>query len=120
MGRVSVERVVRMALGGAVGGFIAFLLLDPSLREEESNHQLARMAGMDVGGALMAALTHAMKLGIVLGIAIGVALIFMEELPTGNASRLIQRMGLGILVGGVCGLIGALLAQVLFSFLLLL
>ena len=105
-----------MAAAGACAGFATFLLLDPSLRDQEAARHAGGMADLQDG--VGRAFSHAIMLGCVLGASIGGALIFAEEIATGRVGRIVGRVILGAIVGTVCGGLGGISGQILFSILL--
>ena len=113
MSRVSSKRVLRMSAGGAIGGLLCFALMEPALREAEQQAALSVNA-LDLE-ALAARIHHVAMLGIALGAAIGVALIVADEIGARRPLRLLWLCAMGVIVGGLCGMVGAFLGQASFS-----
>lgn len=116
MKTISTSRILIMAAAGAIAGFLTFVLLDPSLREQEMASHAGNIA--DIQDRLGQAVMHAVMLGCLLGAAIGGALILTEEAATGRVGRTVGRVLLGLVVGTVCGGAGGIGGQILFSILL--
>ena len=69
MSRMAMGRVVRMSIGGAVGGMLGFVLLEPTLRATEEQ-QFVGPGGMLNGELLeiiIGRIQHVAVLGIVIG-----------------------------------------------------
>ena len=90
MTRVAIGRVLLMAVGGAAGGFVTYLLINPSLaaseQEQEGYRDISQL--IEVG---LRHLGHLLWLGVAVGAMIGVALIIVEDAQSGNVVRLFQR-----------------------------
>lgn len=112
-------KVLRMAIAGAIGGLIVFLILNPSIASEEMMQAQAQVRHAPVAGdPASQAIMHMMLLGIVIGAAIGAVLILAEEIESPRALRLLRLLGMGLIAGALFGSIGAGLAQVTFTILL--
>ncbi len=107
---VSTGTVLKMGLGGAIGGWLAFTILDPQMRQVES----LRRGAPDYSHGAVTAITSLM-LGAVVGAAIGAALVIAEEVPTQRLFRMIGRAVLAILIGGIIGCFGLLAANAVFT-----
>ena len=107
---ISSGTVLKNALGGAIGGWIAFTILDPQMRQVES----LRRGAPDYSHGAATAVTSLM-LGAVVGAAIGAALVIAEEVPTQRWLRLIGRTVLAIIIGGFIGCFGLLAANAVFT-----
>lgn len=115
MHRLSLARVIRLALGGAFGGLISFLILNPSISRLEAT-------GRHVGSIMEVISTvfqHAMTMGAVVGLTIGCSLVVVEECQTRNIGRIFYMGVLSLIVGAVFGLVGGLIGQFAFSLFLL-
>lgn len=104
-------KVRRMAVGGALGGFVTYLIINPSCcRREAGGHP------HDLFGGLSSALFSALVLGIIIGSAVGSALIACEEIGTYRAKRTVILGFSGSVVGAICGSIGSVIGQIIFGF----
>ncbi|HEY3298179.1 MAG TPA: hypothetical protein VGK34_05935, partial [Armatimonadota bacterium] len=103
MGRFSFQRVILMALGGAFGGILTWILLDPSISRQEADRS--------AGGTY----THIALFGVVIGVCIGCSLVLVDEIRSGNALRIGLMLLRGIAAGAVCGLVGAVAGQIVFG-----
>src|SRR5579862_5266369 len=118
MNTISVNRVMTFALAGAAGGFLTWLVLNPSISDFEQAQRLGLRSGLSAAEAATTVVQEAMRLGAVLGMAVGVALITVEEAGSRNIRRFALYCVLGALVGALCGVIGSVGGQVLFSLML--
>ena len=109
-GDISTGVVVKMALGGLIGGLITFVLIDPQMREVES----ASRGSLDLTHGLATALSG-LSLGIAVGAAIGGMLVLAEEVPTQRYFRLVGRLFAALVLGGIIGLFGVLGADMIFA-----
>ena len=81
-GRFSINRIMTLALGGAIGGLIAFIILNPFVRgkalfgDGDATQNWVRMGTM---------------IGAVVGLAIGACLIAAEEWHTHNLKRILHQ-----------------------------
>ena len=105
-GRVSSTRIMVLALGGAIGGLIAFIILNPSLRGK---------ALFGDGDATQSWVTVGTALGAVIGFAIGACLVAADEWHTRSAKRILRRSAMGALAGALCGALGGLDGQFIFT-----
>ena len=99
---------MRLALGGAIGGAIAFVLLNPWVRGK---------ALFGDGDALQnwgSWLTMGTGLGAVSGLTIGASLIAAEEWHTRSVNRILRRSLTGAAAGALCGALGGLDGQFAF------
>jgi pSer/pThr/pTyr-binding forkhead associated (FHA) protein len=103
-----------MSMGGAVGGLLCFALMEPTLRAAEQQASAGRVNVLDLD-AIAAAIQHIALLGVVLGAAIGVSLIVADEIGSRRPLRLVWLCALGVIVGGLCGMVGAFVGQAGFS-----
>ena len=111
MSRMAMGRIVRMSLGGAVGGLLGFGLLEPTLRAAEEQ----QFVTSDLLEAAARSLQHVALLGMVIGACIGVALIVTEEVASRRPLRLLRLALYGFLVGSLCGLVGSFVGQISFA-----
>jgi pSer/pThr/pTyr-binding forkhead associated (FHA) protein len=107
-------RIGRMAAAGAVGGFIAFVFINPAMAAQEE----ARTTFGATDADHAAALWHILLLGMLLGALIGGALTAVDELQSRNWRRLGLYTLLSAVVGTCCGLLGSIAGQLVFSILL--
>ena len=98
---ISAGSVLRLAIGGAIGGLIAYYLLDPGMREVEN-------------GGLQND-TEALYLGLIIGAAIGTMLILADEIQSPKPLRLTRNLLLGAFVGALVGTIGVFCADIVFD-----
>ena len=98
---ISVGNVIRLAIGGAIGGIITFYLLDPGMREVEN------------GGPQSD--SEALYLGAVMGAAIGAMLILADEIQSPKPLRTTRNLLLGAFVGALMGTIGVFCADTVFD-----
>lgn len=98
---ISSASVLRLAVGGAIGGLIAFYLLDPQMRELDGS------ATPNEGAALY--------LGAIIGAAIGMMLILADEIQAPKPLRLTRNLLLGAMVGALIGTIGVFCADAVFD-----
>lgn len=110
MGRLAMDRVMRMGIGGALGGLISFLVMNPVMREIEESQRLYANLTLSRADALAE-----LKLGAVVGAAIGVLLILAEEIQAPKIVRLVRNIVLGALVGGVIGFVGTIAANIIYN-----
>jgi pSer/pThr/pTyr-binding forkhead associated (FHA) protein len=111
MSRLSIDRVVAMTIGGAVGGFLTYLIVDPSMRAQEETIRFQGRQLGDIGQAF----GHVFLMGALIGGGIGAALILAEELLSGKILRLVRGVLLGLVIGGVIGSVGTIFAALLFA-----
>ena len=111
MARVAMGRVIRMSVGGAVGGLLSFTLLEPTLRAAE----VARAGGALDLEAAASAMQRVFALGGVVGAAIGVSLIVAEEMGSLRIGRLARLTIAGVVTGALCGIGGAFAGQIGFA-----
>ncbi len=100
--RISIANVMRLAGGGCIGGFITYLLLEPGIRDSERFGRVGSLGD----GAL-----H----GIVIGTCIGGLLVLADELQSPKFLRIVKNLLIAVLTGGITGLAGAYLADLIFS-----
>jgi len=104
--RLSFTRVRTLAVGGAIGGLITFIVLNPSVRGK---------ALFGDGDAIQSWVRMGTKLGAVIGLTIGACLIAAEEWHTRSANRILRRSLTGTLAGVFCGALGGLDGQFIFT-----
>lgn len=104
-----------MAAGGAIGGFLTYLLMNPSLSASELR---GRQSYGSVSEAISDIVIGVALLGLALGVCVGVCLILAEEAPSRSLGRILRKALLGATVGAVFGTVGSLIAQFLFLLLL--
>lgn len=113
-----------MAVGGAIGGLITFLIINPIVSKREGALRQAaedamRRLDFEQLKKLMADrsghMSEALVLGLVVGVAIGVALVIAEEVQTPRLGRMAMMALSAALVGAVCGAIGTFVAEAVFS-----
>jgi len=102
-----------MALAGALGGVVTFVLLNPMMVAEEDSRGPSYAQDH-----LLETVRNVVVLGAVLGMAIGAALIAADEAQTRSARRLAVYSASGLVVGAVCGIIGSVAGQLVYSVLL--
>ncbi len=103
-----------MALAGAAGGLVSFMLVNPTMAEEEDRRlSLGRLA-VDHGEMLR----NTLLLGLLLGALVGAALTAADELQSRNVQRIGLYTVLGAAVGAICGLFGSIGGEIIFSTLL--
>src|SRR5579859_5094573 len=118
MGRIALNRVMTFALAGAAGGLLTWIVLNPSMSEfEEAQRQGLRLA-LPSGDTVGAIVSQVLRMGAMLGLTVGVALIAVEEAGSRNIRRFALYCLLGALVGAMCGVIGSVGGQILFSLML--
>ncbi len=98
---ISVASVIRLAFGGALGGLIAFYLLNPG------------MLDLERGGIQNA--SEALYLGPIIGATIGTMLILADEIQSPKPLRMTRNLLLGAFVGALIGTIGVFLADMIFD-----
>ncbi|MCE5216744.1 FHA domain-containing protein [bacterium] len=103
--------MLQMIIAGAVGAFLAWLMVEPGLRYSEL-HRGFESPGL---GAMLANVTF---FGAALGGMIGMALGAVEGLVVSAWGRAATGAALGLLIGGVGGALGGLAGQAIFSMLL--
>lgn len=113
MSQISSNRLLQLAAGGAFGGLISFLVLNPRTVREELEG-----AGDGLEAPLLQVFGSSLQLGIVVGMSIGACLILTEELGTGRPARILLRTLLGAIAGAFFGAIGGVVGQLAFSILL--
>lgn len=104
-----------MALAGAAGGFIIFLVLNPSILREETVGMDAR----DSFDALTQIFLGALWLGLAIGSTIGASLVTAEELQTPKAKRAVFFGLAASLTGALIGSVGSVAAQFMYMLLCL-
>lgn len=115
MMRVSTGRIALFALAGAAGGLLTWLVMNPSMSEAEEARNLGAGGGIEqVGGVI----NEILLLGAMLGMTIGVALIAADELRSRNVGRIALYAISGAIVGALCGMVGSVAGQIVFSTLL--
>lgn len=117
MSKLSPGRILTMTAGGAAGGLLTYLLLEPYLRSVEIASERQQQIGV-VGENIREAFASAMLLGAVLSLTIGAALIFVEECRSRSPLRIARLVFIGAVVGAMCGTIGGAGGELLFSVLL--
>lgn len=115
MHNLSTPRVIRMAVGGAIGGIVTFLIVNPSASSFEREVLSGRMSLDRLMRHLQGRYAEVLLLGLAIGISIGLALIVAEELQTPKIGRIAVLMLYGVIAGGVCGAVGAVIAQAVFT-----
>ena len=115
MSRVSSKRVLRMSVGGAVGGLLCFGLMEPTLAGSGAAGSGRARERPRSGCPCRRRFTMLLLLGIALGAAIGVSLIVADEIGARRPLRLLWLCALGVIVGGLCGMVGAFFGQTSFS-----
>lgn len=98
---ISAASVLRLAVGGAIGGIIAFLLLDPGMRAVESTGTQSD--------------SEALYLGAIIGAAIGTMLILADEIQSPKPLRMTRNLLFGAFVGMLIGTIGVFCADIVFD-----
>jgi pSer/pThr/pTyr-binding forkhead associated (FHA) protein len=104
--RLSFARIMKLALGGAIGGLITFIVFNPFLRGK---------ALFGNGDTTQSWVTVGTMLGAVVGLTIGACLIAAEEWHTRSAKRILRRSLTGALAGMACGALGGLDGQFTFA-----
>ena len=104
--RFSFARIVTLAIGGAIGGLITFIVLNPSVRGK---------ALFGDGDAIQSWVRMGTMLGAVIGLTIGACLVAAEEWHTRSASRILRRSLMGALAGVLGGALGGLDGQFTFT-----
>lgn len=99
--------LMQMALAGAIGGFLAWLVVEPAARAGELHREASR--------GVIGMLAEMGLFGAALGGLIALALGAVESVVTGAWRKALAGGLLGLVVGGVGGSVGAILAQVMYS-----
>lgn len=108
MRSLSLLRVLKMALGGSLGGIITWLILDPTYRASESGlGSMARGLSDTFASAFIA--------GATVGFSIGVFLILADEIQSLNFLRIGSMSLRGAAAGILGGLVGGVCAQILYT-----
>ena len=100
------SRMKTLALGGAIGGLVAFVLVNPFVRGK---------ALLTAGAAARNWLQVGPIFGSVVGLTIGASLIAAEEWHTHSSSRILRRSLLGALAGAICGAVGGVDGEFTFA-----
>ena len=104
--RFSFARIVTLAVGGAIGGLITFIVLNPFVRGK---------ALFGDGDAVQSWVKMGTMLGAVIGLTIGACLVAADEWHTRSASRILRRSLMGALAGMLGGALGGLDGQFTFT-----
>lgn len=100
---VAVLNVVPLALAGALGGFLAWGLLEPFTTDEA------------VSGTLGQVIREMALYGVVMGGCIGMLIGCVEGVTAVDLPRAARGAGVGLAVGAVGGAFGAVFGQILYS-----
>jgi len=98
-----------MSLAGAFGGLVTYLIIEPSASARE----------MGVRHSVAGDMAAAVGIGVTIGVMIGVSLIIVEEILSGSARRILTMLVKGAAAGILGGGIGTIIAQIVFSILLI-
>lgn len=105
-GPVLTRGLAQMALAGAIGGFLAWIAVEPFM-----NDALSREESTDLTRLLLAMTLFGGVLGGLIGAALGAA----EGVTTGNSDRLLRGGAAGLLIGFVGGAAGGASGQLLYG-----
>lgn len=100
---VSGSRVAKLGLGGAIGGLITYLILEPVISPSDGMQNASEAAG------------YILTVGATVGASIGACLVAADELPVRSASRLLTRVTIGLIAGALLGIAGTFVAEIIFS-----
>ena len=104
--RLSFTRILKLGLGGAIGGLITFIVLNPFVRGK---------ALFGDGDAWQSWVKAGTLIGAVIGLTIGASLIAAEEWHTRSARRILRRSLIGALAGALGGALGGLDGMFVFT-----
>lgn len=115
MRNLDTARLVRLAVAGAIAGFIVFLVVNPSAQREEARIRYHVFGGAErlaerAADALVTVALYGMAIGSIIGGMLALADEFGSVLK-----RLAMKLGLAVGVGVAVGAITGGLAQLIFS-----
>lgn len=105
MQNVRISRLILLSVAGALAGLMIFLIMNPSMVQEETRNAVDRPTDVFISAILLGASFAAMLGGV---------LLIADEL-TSPPKRIIIKMATAVLVGAIAGTIAGMVGQLAFS-----